>query len=410
MSLLWLSSLRGRLTASYVAALFLALVAFGAAAVVVIDRDLRSSLDARLRTTSQAALNFVDVKEGVAIDQHDREQLLALLGTQIEIAILDDVGGVVFSTTAKPSSDLVSHAQQAEGFATLQQSGADLRTLIVPIRSGDKRVGAVVAWATTDWISDTDRQVAIAFAVAALLLAAVAAIAGSTLAQRALEDAFARQRRFTTDASHELRAPLSVIRAEADLALRKPRDTSAYQSALSTIACETDRMEKLVSTLLVAARAQNARGDRSIIEASALARQVCERLRPAADVKQLRLMVREGSGCVVIGDADALQRALTAIVHNAIKHTPAGGGINVWAARRHANCELYVHDSGPGFSPAALSHGLEWFWREQAGDSNEATGLGLAIASSIVQAAGGHVMLTNAKDGGAQVIISLPAR
>jgi signal transduction histidine kinase len=405
----WLSSLRSRLTASYVAVLVLALAAFGAAAVFVIDRDLHASLDARLQTTARAALNFIDVKDGsIKIDARDREQLFALLGGQTEIAVQGD-SGLVFSTVVKPAAQLLSTARGAGGFSLVRHRGADVRALVVPIEADGKHLGAVVVWSSTEWIKDTDRQVAIAFAIAALLLAAVASITGAAVARRALDDAFARQRRFTTDASHELRAPLSVIRAESDLALRKPRDPATYQTALSTIAAEAEMMEKLVSSLLSAARAQDGGGERTIVDLHTVALRVCTRLRPAADVKHVALALEGGQACQVRCDGDALERAVTAIVHNAIKYTPPRGCISVSTTRRRGGAELLVRDSGPGFSADALIHASDWFWRGDQEDSDDGTGLGLAIADSIARAAGGHLSLANAATGGATVQISLPA-
>jgi signal transduction histidine kinase len=407
----WWASLRTRLIASYVAALVLALAAFGAIAVVVIDRDLRASLDTRLMTTARAALNFVDVEGGaVRVDQHDRAQVFALVGPQIDVAVRSDAAGTVLTTTPTPPAGLLVLGRRREGFVSLRAAGSDLRAVALPILSNSKIAGAVIAWSSTDWIDDTDQHVAAAFAIAALLLAAVASLAGSALARRALEDTFERQRRFTTDAAHELRAPLSVIRAEADLALRKPREPAAYQAALTTIANETQQMETLVSTLLVAARAQAEAGTRAAVDVLAVARGVCARLQPIADVKRIAFEVASGEANVV-GDGAALERAITAILHNAVKHTPDGGSIRVWAERHAKNCELLVRDSGPGFTTDALQHGLEWFWRGETGRSDDhATGLGLAIASSIARASGGGVTLSNAPEGGATVTISFPSR
>ena len=299
MSVSWRSTLRGRLVLSYVAALVLALAAFGAAAVVLIDRDLRASLDARLETTAQAALNFADVKDDVVqIDEHDRAQIFALLGPGMDAAVISTARGVVFSTAQRPAPELLARARTGDGLGSLRLGTDDRRTMVLPIKTGGKRVGAVIAWTSIQWIADTDRQVALAFAIAALLLAAVATLAGSSLAQRALEDAFSRQRRFTTDAAHELRAPLSVIRAEADLALRKPRAAAEYQAALTTIASETDQMEKLVSTLLVAARAQEQSGGRTALDVLELAKGVCTRLQPTADVKHVAMQIEDGHGRV----------------------------------------------------------------------------------------------------------------
>jgi signal transduction histidine kinase len=406
----WWNALRAKLIASYVAALVLALAVFGAVAVVVIDRDLRASLDTRLMTTARAALNFVDVEDGaVRIDARDRAQLFALVGPQIDVAVLSDAAGAVLSTVQTPPSGLLALGRHQEGFLSLRAGGADFRAVALPILSNGKAAGAVIAWSSTDWIDDTDQHVAAAFAIAALLLAAVASLAGSALARRALDDTFERQRRFTTDAAHELRAPLSVIRAEADLALRKPRDAVAYQAALATIASEAQQMETIVSTLLVAARAQTDRSTHVVVDVLAVARGVCLRLQPAADAKHISVDVASGEAKST-GDPCALERAITAIVHNAIKHTREGGAIRVWAERKGSVCELRVRDGGGGFTSDALQHGLEWFWRGETGRTDDnATGLGLAIASSIARASGGGVTLANAPEGGALVTISLPA-
>ncbi len=410
MSISWLSSLRGRLVTWYVVVLVLALAAFGAAAVFVIDRDLHASLDARLRTTAQATLNFVDVSDGgVSIDEHDRGQIFALLGSQTEIVIIHDDNQVVFSSAARPSKSLIGLAQAA-GFSDISQRNENIRALVLPIEAQKTRVGAVVAWTAANWIQETDRRVAAAFALSALLLAGVAYVAGTAVTRRALEDALRRQRRFTADASHELRAPLSVIRAEADLALRRPRDPAAYQAAITTIASEADRMETLVGTLLSAARTQDGAGSPAFIDLFALAQRVCERFKPAAAAKDISVIVLEGESCNVLGDPDALERAVTAVVHNAIKYTPVGGHISIWTAHQGRNAEVCVRDGGPGFSPEAIVHGLEWFWCDDPVRTGEATGLGLAIADSIARANGGKLTITNTSEGGAQVLISLPAR
>ncbi len=409
MSISWLSSLRGRLVTWYVVVLVLALAAFGAAAVFVIDRDLHASLDARLRTTAQATLNFVDVSDGgVSIDEHDRGQIFALLGSQTEIVIVHDDNQVVFSSAARPSKSLAALAK-ATGFSDVSQGNENIRVLVLPIEAQKSRVGAVIAWTAATWIQETDRRVATAFALSALLLAAVASIAGTAVTRRALEDTLTRQRRFTADASHELRAPLSVIRAEADLALRRPRDPAAYQAAIATIASEADRMETLVGVLLSAARTQEGGDPTTFIDLFALARQVCERFKPAAAAKDVSVNLRDGESCNVRGDADALERAVTAVVHNAIKYTPFGGQISIWTAHQGKSAELYVRDGGPGFSAEAIVHGLEWFWCDDPVRTAEATGLGLAIADSIARANGGKLTIANPSEGGAQVLISLPA-
>jgi signal transduction histidine kinase len=403
------SSLGSRLVLAYVAALLVTLVAFGVASVFAIDRSLRASLDEDLRTTAQAGLNFVDVKDGQpAIDSRDRTQLLSILEPQTELAILDRSSTVVFSTTAKPSVDVLAPAEAGSGLYDARQGGATVRALVLPIDDAGQRIGSVVVWTTAQWIGDTDRRIALAFLAAALLVAVVAAIAGSAVTHRALDRAFALQRKFTADASHELRAPLSVIRAEADLALRTERNPHAYRQALDTIATEADRMERLVSSLLSAARAEHAHR-RARVDLQALTARICERLLPAAKAKGADIKLRLAEPCYIMGDPDALESAATAVLHNAIKYTPPGSSIETWIERSGRHALLYVQDAGPGLSAAALEHGLEWFWCGDEQPTEGATGVGLAVANSVARAGGGHVTLGNAPGGGARIAISLPA-
>jgi signal transduction histidine kinase len=393
MSSSWFTSLRGRLMSWYVAVIFAALAAFGAVAVFVIDRELHATLDTRLRTIATAALNEVDVRHRrVVVDKHDREQILSILGSQTEVAVIANDGGIIFSSTASTPPDVVAQSTKS-GFATGSQAGEQIRMLAIPIAARGEAAGSIVAWSATTWIPQTDRRVAAAFAISALLLAIVASLAGAAVTRRALDDALTRQRRFTADASHELRAPLSVIRAEADLALRKPRDAEKYQAAIATIASE----------------AENASPRRSVIDLRQLAQRVCERFASSAAAKEITLALRDGEPCIAMGSEEDLERAVTAVVHNAIKHTPKHGRIDVWTARNRRRVEVGVQDGGPGFSPQALAHALEWFWSDDSSRSGEASGLGLAIADSVARASGGEVRLANAPHAGAQVVISLPA-
>ena len=406
----WLQSLRGRLTVSYVAMLVLAMVIFGGIAVIAIDRELRATLDDRLRTTAQAALSFIDVRNGaVTVEPDDREKLFAVLGDQTNLTIVANDSRVIFSTVVKTDPELVSSAAHSQGLVTIRHGSTVMRALLSPINANGKRVGAAAAWANTEWIGETDERVAAAFAVAALLLAVVASLTGTLATRRALADAFQRQRRFAANASHELRAPLSVIRAEADLALRKPRDPSEYQAALETIALEADQMEKLVGALLTAARAQDGHAQRTVFDLGSLAERVCGRLRPAADAKQVKISLSPAEACDVFGDEGALERALTAVLHNAIKYARPGGDIVLQITRRRKEVELSVQDNGSGFSPQALVHGTEWFWCGDSESGAKGTGLGLAIARLVVQAGGGRIALSNAVAGGAEVQIWLPA-
>ena len=391
---------RLRLSAAYVAIMFVGLLLFGAAAVIAIDRTQRSTMDARLATAARAAASFVDVSHGaIAIDADDREQFLTVLGADTDGAVFSSAGAMLLSSSARMPATVKPAGLRTAYFNTGRGERV-LRGFSLPMIRDGKRLGTVVVWRGSDWIDETDRNLAIALGAAALLIAFLALFAGNLVTRRAMEDAFARQRRFTADASHELRAPLAVIRAEADLALRKEREQRQYQAALETIASEADRMEALIGDLLSVARAESGKFARDRVDVAAMLRRVAERLASAAAAKDAHLRVEAGDGAVILADAHALERALLAIGHNAVRHTSAHGAVTLKSERAERVVQINVEDTGPGFSRDALEHALERFWREPGTPAGTGTGLGLAIARSIVEANAGTIALSNAHGGG----------
>ncbi len=403
-------SLPSRLTASFVAMLLVGLFLFGAVAVVAMDRTLRGSLDARLRTAAKAGASFVDVSKGtIAIDADDREQFLDVTGADLGGVVLDQKNSVLLSTVARPPRGVASLNAPTPQFATLGRGESVVRAFAYPLKRDGKRLGTVVVWRSSDWIQESDRNAIVAFAAGALLIAGLALIAGNAITRRALGDAFARQRRFTADASHELRAPLAVIRAEADLALRKERAPADYQSAITAIAAEADRMEALIGDLLSAARAESRVLKPERVNVADLMREVSARLRPAAAAKGADVALVADDGAYVWADRTSLERAMLAIGHNAVKHAPPSGQVRLAVSTASGAVQILVRDNGSGFSLEALEHAFERFWRDEAGRSHGGTGLGLAIAKATVEAFGGTIALLNVNGGGAEVRILFPA-
>jgi signal transduction histidine kinase len=105
-----------------------------------------------------------------------------------------------------------------------------------------------------------------------------------------------------------------------------------------------------------------------------------------------------------------LRRAVICLLHNALKFASDGGAVTAAVRRDGRDVRLAVIDDGPGFSPAALTHAAERFWRDEHVRSGEAgSGLGLAIVKAIVERAGGSLILGNRPGGGAEVVVRLPA-
>ena len=402
--------LASRLSATYAAVILVALLVFAALAVFAIDRAMRATMDSRLETEARAAASLADVKHGKLVaDEEDRRQFLTLIATGDDGLVLDNSGTIRLSSSAQPAPRVLALPRDTLRFYTLGSGEALTRAFVLPLVHQGSIAGAVIVWGAGAWIAQTDRSAAIAFALAAIVIAVFALLAGGAVTRRALEDAFARQRRFTADASHELRTPLAVIRAESDLALSKERAAGDYKTAMQTIASEADRMEALIGDLLATARAQSAAAKRERIDLRALLEHVAARLASAARAKGARISLSDGDRAAIVGDRHAIERALLAIAHNAVVHAPEGGSIELRVCRLGTSVEVTVRDNGAGFSREAIDHALERFWRSESGRSKGGTGLGLAIANAIVTAAGGSVALENVAAGGALVRLRFPA-
>jgi signal transduction histidine kinase len=225
-----------------------------------------------------------------------------------------------------------------------------------------------------------------------------------------LQAAFERQRQFTADASHDLRAPLSTLRAEVDLALRTERTNGQYRNALQEIATDADHLDHLIDALLAAARSDSGDIDLRPLELDALATASAAEIEPLARAKNVAIDADIATGVHILGDADLLARALLATLHNALKYTPTNGSVHISVTAGGGVACLRVHDEGPGFSAPALQHAFDRFWRDDSARGRTGSGLGLAIAQSIVLRCGGDISLENRDAGGARVTMTFPLR
>lgn len=225
---------------------------------------------------------------------------------------------------------------------------------------------------------------------------------------RRLENARELQRRFTADASHELRGPLTALRGELDLALRRERSPEEYRTALERCRGEVIRLTRLATDLLTLAGndAGLQPGERTEVDLRALADHVVERYQAVAAERGIALTVA-GPTAVVEGDVARLERVIGNLVDNAVKHSPAGGTVTLTLAPADQKVVVTVADQGPGVPPADQPNLFNRFFRGTAG-GRDGTGLGLAIAQSAAVAHGGRLeFLGNAP--GAVFRLVLPA-
>ena len=224
-----------------------------------------------------------------------------------------------------------------------------------------------------------------------------------------LERALERERSFVSDASHELRSPLALLRTELELALRKPRSEAELAQALRSAAGETDRLAQLVEDLLVLARSDEGRLAlrRATVPVGDVLTTVAERYRRRAEAAGRTIAVEAPAELVVAADAVRLEQALGNLVENALRH--GRGTIRLAARALDGEIELHVLDEGAGFPPAFLERAFERFARADEARTEGGAGLGLAIVQVIAEAHGGSAHASGRSGGGADVWLSLPS-
>ena len=224
-----------------------------------------------------------------------------------------------------------------------------------------------------------------------------------------LEAALDHERRFVADASHELRTPLALLKAELELALRRPRTAEQLRAAVESAAEETDRLVLLAEDLLLIARSdQEVLGLRiEPVDLGALARSTADRFVERASSVQRRVDVEIPSRTEVSADRLRLEQALRNLVDNALGY--GEGTITITARPVGDAIEIHVLDEGQGFSQEVAARAFERFARGDDARTRGGSGLGLAIVEAVAQAHGGAAGIAPSGKG-ADVWISLPAR
>jgi len=230
-----------------------------------------------------------------------------------------------------------------------------------------------------------------------------------------LESSFAGLRRFTADASHELKTPLTVLRADVERAMHPGTNRADRMVALEEALQETARMADLVDSLLTLARADEGRFDihRTPVELEPLVREVYETAVILGEDAGLTLSLSALEDGVVMGDRTRLRQLLLNLVTNAIKYTPRGGHVEV-AVTHKSNDEvaITVRDTGIGIAAGDQTHIFDRFWRADRVRSRASErggfGLGLSIAQWIVHAHGGSISVQSRLGRGTLFTVLLP--
>ena len=457
-------SLRARLTAGYTVALGALLALLGAAALVLLERGLRTTVDQSLLSVGRTVAEMRRRPEapGAAQLEEALDALLGPLATERFLRLLDPYGrprapGPRGLDLPLGATALENAAAGRETFETLPVPSGPVRVLTYPVVAGGRLLDVVqVAMPLAGVEVARNRFLVVLLGLAPVALAGVALggwlltgralapvdamaaaarrIGAGDLAMRVptdgradelgrlaavlnqmlerLERSLAAARQLSADAAHELRTPLTVLKGEIDVALRGTPSAEETQRVLGSLREEVERLAALVEDLLFLARSDAGaiRLPPEPVDLAALLDEAGPALRAIAERGGARLTVAPSRPLPVRGSAPLLWRVLLNLVENAVRHGGPGVTVHVALRRDDGPAELLVADDGPGIPPADQARIFDRFYRTDAARSGDGTGLGLALVRAIVELHRGQIGVESAPGRGSAFRVRLPMR
>jgi signal transduction histidine kinase len=439
--------IRARLTLWYGALLAAALVLFAGTVYAVMANALLANLDATLASRLDHVTTETKIANGLPTLPRDEERVDQPV---IPAVLIAPSGRITYgSLPGQLRSALPANPPSDRHFVTV----GNLRVATAPIARRGHLIGTTVVWESQRAVNEARGSLLLIMLATGPALLLIAILGGFALASRALrpltaltqtaaaisatdlsrrvpvgpardelsdlattfnamidrlEGAVRRERRFTADASHELRSPLSVIRAEATLALERPRSEEEYRRALQALDEQASGMEDLIAALLALARTESTpEGVGPCVVADLVAEAIAEVL---AGRQPTAIESAVPEDLVVRGSATLLVRALRNLIDNAARFSPSGGTVHVRAWAEGTLVVIEVGDEGPGIAPEHQERIFEPFYQIQAARTpGSSHGLGLSICRRVVEAYGGQVTLLPPGSTGAVFRIDLPA-
>lgn len=332
----------------------------------------------------------------------------------MELAMRDDEGKISTSDGGRPGTAFLTGPP---GPADLNTEGRHFRVLVM-----DRPEGRVVAMIDLGpYQAGRNRLLmSVGFAELAGMIASLVVVTFFTRRSvRPLARALALQRRFVADASHELRAPLTVLHTRAQMLAARARsgDVEAVRKDADELVADTRVLSDIVDELLAAAAMTTGKIPRDRIDLAALASSVSDSMAPYAHSLGIDLSLflekkANPTEFVVSGSSSALRRALIALVDNALGHGHRGGRVSVRLSRDGSVVAVAVSDDGVGIDDESLATLFDRFThggQRTTRDGRAQHGIGLALVREIAHAHGGDILVQSAPGQGATFTLALPA-
>jgi signal transduction histidine kinase len=228
-----------------------------------------------------------------------------------------------------------------------------------------------------------------------------------------LRESFLQRDRFVSDAAHELKTGVAVVKSSLQLLTMRERTAAEYASGLERTQVDCERMEAIVGKMLLLARAEHheeSPGSPTGVSAPSVLRAVVDELAPMAEDRGVRVELDAVPDVIVASDAEALRLIAANLVQNAIQHSAPGATVSIVVRAIGGTAEIRVEDHGAGIAPEDLPHVFERFYRGDRSRSRSTggTGLGLAICKALVARLAGTIALESTLGTGTTVIVKLP--
>src|SRR5918993_1147472 len=394
-----LERMRWRLTIGYAGIFALILLLLATAAVAGFSRELTHQQDTLLRQEAEdLERNLLDGDHREVLAEGSAEYSWVALDTEGRVTDRDPTAATL-GTLGLPSKELASQSlEEDEGVsATIHGPQGRVRVVSMPMREESGEVVGVIQYARSlKGVQQTIGRLVLFLLPLGLGGLGAALFGGLYMAGRAMRPAresFEKQRAFIADVSHELKTPLTLIRADSEMVLYRGHLNQEDRKLLDHALAETDRMGAVLSDLLLVARLDAGKVDlaEKPFDLAALLSEEAERFGARAAAKGVRLEVLSPDELTARGDAKRTGQDLAVLFDNAVRFTPSGGSIAVHGRLADRWAEASVADTGPGITPEDLPRVFDRFYRAEAArtrNKSGGTGLGLAIARDLVRAQG----------------------
>lgn len=420
--------LRSRLLIYYLIVMAAILSVFGTGVYVVFRRNLYKQLDKKLLTLAQSATpSFTAVRDrgnkylsqveevpwrdifnrdSQSLEWFDKDGNLLGRKGQIQLGVPPQVGTTFIQ---KPETEKVFRTHTLSMF--IRRNGeAGPPTL----------VGFIRATQSSEEIEAAEEQLFWILVTGGMLTLILIGLGGFWLTQKAIEPieaSFLQLKQFTADASHELRSPLTAIKASIDIMRIHPERIHPKDvKKLEAISGATLQMNQTLEDLLFLARADanpnQAMRDRKLtpLSLNQILQNCFVLLEPLASEKQIVFQSKFRDEISVLGDAAQLSRLFSNLLENALQYTPDEGRVSLDLYKQNRMAIISVRDTGIGLAPDQVSKVFDRFWRANKARSRRkgGTGLGLAISAAIAKRHGGKISVTSELNIGTCFLVRIP--